>query len=84
MSVRTVPGNFDVVTKLASLTIDLDTVVEELLKGSTVEEAIAGGFRVVDDELMLSSRDFGSSGLDLHSRKNHKEKRNTQISLLRR
>lgn len=57
--------DFDIVSELTSLTIDLDTVVEEFLEGSTIEEAIAGRLRVVDDELMLSSRDFGSSGLDL-------------------
>lgn len=76
--------DLDVVSELTSLTIDLDTVVEEFLEGSTVEEAIAGGLRVVDDELMLSSGDFGSSGLDLDGAQKHREKRNTQISLLRR
>lgn len=42
-SARTIPVDFNVVSELTSLTIDLDTVVEEFLEGSTIEEAIAGG-----------------------------------------
>ena len=58
--------DLDVVTELTSLAIDLDAVVEELLERRTVEDTIACGTRVVDDELVLSSTRLGS-GLGLKS-----------------
>ena len=63
---HTIPVDLDVVTELTSLAIDLDAVVEELLERRTVEDTIACGTRVVDDELVLSSSLRG--GLGLHTR----------------
>lgn len=37
---RTIADNFDVVTELTSLSFDLDTIVQKLLKISTVEDAV--------------------------------------------
>ena len=58
--------DLDVVTELASLALDLDAVVQELLKGRAVEDTVASGTGVVDDELVLSSTRLGS-GLGLKS-----------------
>ena len=60
---RTLPVDLDAVAKLASLAIDLDAVVEVLLEGSTVEDTVTRGARVVNDELVLGSSLCG--GLDL-------------------
>lgn len=56
--------NFDVLSKLTSLAIDLDAVVKELLEGSTIEKTVARRPRVIDNELVLSTN-FGSGGLGL-------------------
>ena len=58
--------DLDVVTELTSLALDLDTVVQELLKGRAVEDTVASVTGVVDDELVLSSTRLGS-GLGLKS-----------------
>ena len=63
---RTIAVNFDIVTKLTSLGLDLDAIVQEFLKRSTVEETIARRARVVNDKLVLRSRNFGGSGFGLH------------------
>ena len=57
--------DLDVVTELTSLALDLDTVVQELLKGRAVEDTVASGTGVVDDELVLSSSSLSSGGLGL-------------------
>lgn len=62
---HTIAVDLDVLTELARLAIDLDTVVEELLKGRAVENTIAGGTGVVDRELVLSSSGLSSGGLTL-------------------
>ena len=63
--VRTIPVDLDVITELASLTIDLNAVVEELLERRAVEYTVTRGARVVDDELVLSSSSLSSGGLGL-------------------
>ena len=55
---HTIAVDLDVLTELARLAIDLDTVVEELLERRTVKDTVTRGTGVVNDELM-----FGSSGL---------------------
>lgn len=55
---RTIAVNLDILTKLTSLALDLDTVVQELLECRTVKDTVTRGTGVVNDELM-----FGSSGL---------------------
>ena len=64
--VPTLAGDLHVLTELAGLTLDLDAVVKVLLEGSTVEDTVARGARVVNDELVLSSSLRG--GLGLHTR----------------
>ena len=57
--------DLDLVTKLARLAINLDTVVEELLERRAVEDTVARRAGVVDDKLVLSSRGLSSGGLGL-------------------
>ena len=79
---HTIPVDLDVITELAGLTIDLNAVVEELLERRAVEDTIARGTRVVDDELVLSGGLSGSGfGLTHIERR---ERANPRISLLRR
>ena len=56
----------DIIPKLARLALDLNAVVQELLKSRAVEDTVASGTGVVDDELVLSSTRLGS-GLGLKS-----------------
>jgi hypothetical protein len=67
----TLPLDLNLVTELTGLALDLDSVVEELLKGRRVEDVVGSGDRVVNVELVnrLGSG-FGGSGLGLHVR-NH-------------
>ena len=51
-SKHTLLGDLDIVTHLASLASDLDTVVQELLKRGGVKDIVGGGDRVVDVELV--------------------------------
>ena len=74
--------DLDVVTELARLAIDLDTVVQELLEGRAVKDTVVGRTGVVNDELVLSSGNFGGSGLGLEH--HTEEKGEPRISLLRR
>ena len=67
--------DLDLVTKLAGLAINLDTVVEVLLKRGAVEKTIACGAGKVDDMLRLDG------GLGGGLRGLHKVR---QASLLRR
>lgn len=57
--------NLDIVAKLASLALDLDAIVQVLLKSSTVKDTISRGARVVNDEFVLRSRSFSGGGFDL-------------------
>ena len=50
---RTLTVNLDLVTKLAGLAINLDTVVEVLLKRGAVEKTVACGAGKVDDMFRL-------------------------------
>jgi len=65
---------------MTSLAVDLNTVVEVLLKGSTVKDAVARGARVVNDKLVLGSSSLSGGGLGLHEERG----RETSVSLLRR
>ena len=58
-------GNPHAFTELACLALDLDTVMEVLLKGRAVEDTITGRTGVIDDELVLSSS-LSGGGLGLH------------------
>lgn len=44
-------GDDDVVTQVADAALDLDAVVEELLKGRDIEDLVRGGLRSIDDVL---------------------------------
>ena len=70
---RTFPENLDVFTKIPSLVVDLDPVVQELFECSTIENTISGGTGVVDSKFVLSSGNLGCLWL-----------KKTPISLLRR
>jgi len=65
MKKHTIPNNLDVLTQLARLAFDLDTVVEEFFEISPVEDAIGSRFRVVDDEFVLGGGTFGGGSFRL-------------------
>lgn len=44
-------GDLDGITEVSDTAVNLDLVLEELLKGGDVEDLVAGGLRSVDDEL---------------------------------
>lgn len=67
---HTITGDFNVVSKLAGLSLNLYTIVEKFLKVCSVEDAIRSRLGVVDNELVLNSRCFGSSGLGLEVENN--------------
>lgn len=46
-----ITSNNDSAAELAGLAVDLETVMEEVLEGSRVEDAISGGGAAVDGEL---------------------------------
>lgn len=69
MTTLTLAGDLDIVTELTSLTLNLDTVVEVLLEGSTIKDAISGGAGVVHNELVLGSSGLSSGGLGLHKQR---------------
>lgn len=80
----TLTGDLNVLTKLAGLAIDLDAIVEKLLKGGAVEDTIGRGARVVDGELVLGSSRLSGGGLYLHGTGKEREKGKPSVSLLRR
>jgi hypothetical protein len=45
-------GDHDVLTEVTNTALDLDAVVEELLKGRDIEDLVASGLRSVDNELL--------------------------------
>ena len=63
--VHTIPGYFYVITKLASLALDLDAIMQELFEIRTVKNTVICRLRVVDDEFMLCSRSFASGSFGL-------------------
>ena len=65
--------DLDVVTELTSLALDLDTVVQELLKIGTIEDLVSSRFGIVDDELVLGSN-FSSGGFALKNKEPKKKK----------
>lgn len=61
-------ADLDGVTELSWLSVDLDSVVEELLEGSGVKDVVGDGDRVVDVELvegLASGRLLGGGGFGL-------------------
>ena len=56
---RTFAVDLDVVTKVSSLVIDLNSVVQELFESSAVENTISSRTGVIDNKLVLSGGDFG-------------------------
>lgn len=48
-------GDLDIVAEVSDAALDLDAVVQELLKGGDVEDLVAGRLRGVDDELLSIS-----------------------------
>ena len=62
--VLTLAGDLHVLAELAGLALDLDAVVQVLFEGCTIEDTVASGARVVNDELVLRSSLRG--GLWLH------------------
>lgn len=48
----TLLGDLNLVAEVADATLNLDLVLEELLKGSDVEDLVGGGLGSVDDELL--------------------------------
>ena len=74
-------GESDILTKLTSLALDLDTVVQELLECRTVKDTVTRGTGVVNDELVLSSSSLSGGGLGLHR---EEEEEKPSVSLLRR
>ena len=62
----TLSAQGDRVAELAGLAVDLDSVVEELLERSRVEDVVVGGDRVVDVELVegLAGGSLVSGGSD--------------------
>jgi len=59
-----VAGDLDIVTELTGLSLYLDTIMEVLLEGSTVEDTVTSRTGVINDELVLSSS-LSGSGLGL-------------------
>lgn len=57
---RTFPVDFDIIAKVSSLVIDLNSVVQELFESSAVENTIPGRTRVVDHKFVLSGSSFGT------------------------
>lgn len=60
--VRTLTVDLDLLSELARLAIDLDTVMEVLLKRGTVEKTVSGRTRKVDDVLRLDGGLGGGLG----------------------
>jgi hypothetical protein len=48
-------GDLDEVTEVSGAALDLDAVVEELLKGGGVEDLVVDGLRAVDDVLLRNA-----------------------------
>ena len=67
---RTIADDLDVFTELASLALDLDTVVQEFFKVCAIENAVGSGLRVVNDKLVLGS-DFSRGDFGLETRTEH-------------
>ena len=61
----TLTSDLDIVTELASFALDLDTVMEVLLKSCAIKDTVASGTGIVNDELVLNGG-FSSGGLGLH------------------
>jgi len=45
-------GDLDLIAQVAGTALNLDALVQELLKGGDVEDLVAGGLLGVDDELL--------------------------------
>ena len=53
-------GDLDGLAEVTDAAINLDLLVQELLKGRDVEDLVAGGLRGVDDELKTQSQQSAS------------------------
>ena len=62
--VGAIAGDLDALSKLPDLALDLDAIVQVLFEGCAIEDTVASGARVVNDELVLRSSLRG--GLWLH------------------
>lgn len=78
--VRTIPGNFDIVTKLAGFALDLDTIMQEFLKVRAIENTIRSGFWVINDKLVLWRSWFSGGGLGLERNRCEPTEKITQQS----
>lgn len=47
-------GDLDNIAQVADAALNLDLLVQKLLKGRNIEDLVAGGLRSVDDELLGS------------------------------
>ena len=56
---RTITDDLDVLAELSSFTLDLDTVMEEFLKVSSVEDAVRSRLREVNGEFVLCGSTLG-------------------------
>lgn len=65
----TITNDLDALAELSSLALDLDTVVEEFLEISTVENTVGSGLRVVDDKFVLGGSTFGGRGFRLEGKR---------------
>ena len=68
-------SDLDTVTELACLAINLNAVVKVRFESCTVEDTVASGARVVNDELVLRSSRLCAGGLRLLHRENKKARR---------
>jgi len=59
--VGAVPLDLHIFTKLASLSVDLYAIVQELFEVGTIEDLVSSRFGIVDNEFVLSSNFSGSS-----------------------
>jgi hypothetical protein len=78
--VRTVANDLDALAELARLSLDLYAVVEVLFKVSTIEDAVCGGLRVVDDKLVLGGGGFSGGGFGLED--HQPTEKDTQQSMM--
>ena len=61
-------GDNDLVAEVSNAALNLDAVVQELLKGRDVEDLVVGGLRSIDDELLRDLLGLATTG-DLLIRK---------------
>jgi hypothetical protein len=65
LEIQTITRNFDFVTELTRLVVDLDTIMEEFLVCPPVKDLVICGTRIINDEFVLRSGCFGCGSLGL-------------------